>query len=180
VTSPPLAMCVTQARILLRRVTTRQLSPERLTFLSPDAVGRFQVDGHAGIRAWETELARMLAGVKSVLPDPESRNIVPAYHSGGRQALEVVLAHRLHFGRCGPGAEELRTHAQAGNTVAERTPECHGEGCNLRNFRRGQTGSRETIGTQRFMTWTSNRSMKSSDQNDLESSKCQLASWKNL
>jgi polyphosphate kinase 2 (PPK2 family) len=41
-------------------------------------------------------------------------------HSGAREKLEVVLAHRLHLGRRRPNAEELRADAKAGGSVAEK------------------------------------------------------------
>jgi hypothetical protein len=33
-------------------------------------------------------------------------------HSRARETLEVVLADRLHLGRCGPDAKELRAYAK--------------------------------------------------------------------
>lgn len=40
-------------------------------------------------------------------------------HSGAREALEVVLADQLHFGRCRPDAAELRADAKASRDVAD-------------------------------------------------------------
>ena len=36
------------------------------------------------------------------------------------KTLEVVLAHRLHFGRGRPNAAELRTDAKAGGSMANK------------------------------------------------------------
>jgi hypothetical protein len=40
-------------------------------------------------------------------------------HAGSGQALEVVLAHRLHLGWCGSNAAKLRADAKAGGSLAE-------------------------------------------------------------
>ena len=44
-------------------------------------------------------------------------------HPGARQTLEVVLAHRLHFGRRRPYATQFRPHAEASRGVAGASDE---------------------------------------------------------
>jgi hypothetical protein len=66
-------------------------------------------------------------------------------HARPRETLEVVLADRLHFGRGGPNATELRADAKAGGDLAEkRIDGRHCEGGHLRGVCREQAGGSKT------------------------------------
>src|SRR5229473_1003446 len=64
-------------------------------------------------------------------------------HSGAREALEVVLAHRLHLGWSRSHAAQLRAHAAPGRTLATNaTHRRPGEADLVLGLRRRRTGSK--------------------------------------
>jgi len=64
----------------------------------------------------ETSLSRELMRRE---PDPHLSHCPRRVHASARQALEVVLTHRLHLGGCGSDAAKLRADAKASGGVAE-------------------------------------------------------------
>jgi hypothetical protein len=82
-------------------------------------------------------------------------------YPGVGETLEGVLANRLHFGRCRSHAAQLRAHAQAGGSVAEkRTRRRRRQGGHLRGI--CVNSKRRSTLVELYMTCTSNRSMRNS------------------
>lgn len=54
-------------------------------------------------------------------PDPAQLvSCFPQTYAGVGQTLEIVFAHRLHLGGCGPDAAQLRPDAEAGGSLAKK------------------------------------------------------------